>query len=98
MVPFGPWTLTAEVSVVTVTPAGISIGLYPTLDIWLSPAPHAFPRSLGAGSEANQEMLQRISPPTPALRAALPVITPRGVVRMFTPIPPITLGIPRAPV
>ena len=96
MAPFGPLTVTPEGSVVTVTPAGTSIGLFPTLDIGLSPVSHSL--RLCAGIDGDQEILQRISPPTPALRAALPVITPRGVVRMFTPIPPITLGIPRAPV
>src|SRR5208282_2071991 len=33
---------------------------------------------------------QRTSPPTPFLRAALPVMTPLGVVMMLTPIPPST--------
>ena len=36
--------------------------------------------------------LQRTSPPTPALRAARPVITPREVVRMLVPSPPTTAG------
>src|SRR6267378_4080780 len=40
---------------------------------------------------------QRTSPPTRALRAARPVITPLGVVMMLMPIPPTTGRISEAP-
>src|SRR5882672_7564530 len=38
------------------------------------------------------QILQSTSPPTPALTAALPVITPRDVVRMLVPRPASTSG------
>ena len=42
--------------------------------------------------EAAYQMLQSTSPPTPALTAARPVITPREVVRMLVPSPASTSG------
>src|SRR5207253_7759964 len=41
---------------------------------------------------SNYQMLQSTSPPTPALTAARPVITPRDVVRMLVPSPASTSG------
>src|SRR5204862_8286570 len=40
----------------------------------------------------HHHMLQSTSPPTPALTAARPVITPRDVVRMLVPSPASTSG------
>src|SRR5436305_10677096 len=43
------------------------------------------------------QIWQRISPPTPSLRAAVPVMTPFGVVRMLIPKPPRMRGISLLP-
>ena len=43
------------------------------------------------------QIWQRTSPPTPSLRAAPPVITPFGVVRMLMPRPPRMRGISLLP-
>src|SRR5262249_50946500 len=62
-----------------------------------SPGPHprlalAHRRAWSArGSRyLNYQTLQSTSPPTPAFTASRPVITPRDVVRMLVPRPPMT--------
>ena len=78
--PFGPWTSTASAAIFTVTPFGIGIGFFPIRDMLI----------LLIGSSL-YHTLQSTSPPTPAFRAARPVMTPREVVRMFVPSPPSTV-------
>ena len=76
--PFGPCTSTAPSSTLTVTPLGIVIGFFPIRDMSLVHRPY--------------QMLHSTSPPTPALTASRPVITPREVVRMLVPSPASTSG------
>ena len=63
---------------VTVTPAGIAMGFFPTLD--MVPSLPAY------------QMLQRTSPPAPSSSQARPVRTPRDVETMARPRPSRTLG------
>src|SRR5579863_1023493 len=87
--PLGPLTTAAAGSISTLAPDGISIGFLPIRDIK--------GRSLARGPDNHNaaysyETLQITSPPTCALRADLPVMTPCGVVRIVTPRPPSTEG------
>src|SRR5271154_6920880 len=78
--PLGPSTANSW-PIVTLTPFGNGMGLFPTRDII-----HLL---------ARYHSWHRTSPPTRSLRAEWPVMTPRGVVRMLMPKPPKTLGTSR---
>src|SRR5207249_4699252 len=69
------------------TPWGTAIGLFPIRDICLSLSLTGAPP---ARPTLPYQTSQRISPPILLLRAARPLITPRGVVRMLMPRPPTT--------
>src|SRR4029078_4477174 len=86
--PFGPCTSTEPVPILTVTPFGSAIGFLPIRDIVFSRASRPDP---------HHHTLQRTSPPTPAFRAARPVLPPREVVWMFVPSPPSTAGTSSTP-
>ena len=73
-----PLHLDGASSTLTVTPFGTGIGFFPIRDRDI-----VFTR---------YQTLQSTSPPTPALTAARPVMTPREVVRMLVPSPASTAG------
>src|ERR1700738_3105265 len=75
--PLGPSTSNRS-PIVTFTPLGSGIGFFPTLDI--------------VQVAGGYQTWQSTSPPTFSFRALMPVITPRGVVRMLIPNPPSTRG------
>ena len=105
--PFGPCTSTAPDTTSTLTPLGIAIGFFPIRDMSQFPVA-SFPGSrlqcqrptrpaLRSGSWELEldwlyHTLQNTSPPTPALTASRPVMTPRDVVRMLVPSPASTSG------
>jgi len=70
--PFGPFTLTRSGSIEIVTPAGTGMGCLPIRDM----------------SIAVYQTFATTSPPTPAMRASWPVMTPLEVEMIAVPIPP----------
>src|SRR5438067_10416720 len=98
--PFGPFTSIVPSATLTVTPFGSVIGFFPIRDIYQLSTINSQPSALNSESKADScqlqvaphQMLQSTSPPTPALTAARPVITPRDVVRMLVPRPASTSG------
>src|SRR3979411_3282326 len=90
--PLWPRASTAPSSIVTLTPLGMVIGLFPIRDMVFSPLGRARLRPARADDGRPYQILQSTSPPTPALTASRPVITPREVVRMLVPRPASTSG------
>ena len=84
-VPSFPFTVTRfPFATVTVTPAGISTGILPILDISIT-------------SPSDYHTNARTSPPTFSARAFLPVMIPLDVDTIAMPSPFITLGISSQP-
>lgn len=76
--PFGPLTVTAVPSIVTLTPSGTGMGAYPILDIMEFSIYQTYKRS---------------SPPMPWRQASRPVMIPFEVEMNAMPRPPKYRGI-----
>src|SRR5580693_8789728 len=82
---------------VILTPLGSGIIFLPTRDIVYTPGVHTSVNAARRSACAtlltiDYQSWHRTSPPTRSLRAELPVMTPRAVVKILMPRPPSTLG------